>query len=211
MTEMCISDSSYKSTSYLGFMDIFFKIINDGNAQNIEDLTKLFMDSENQKPLNSHVEVNLNNQKIFFFQFNLLNFQKALLKDKNYDKAAAAKWLYPSLLFTFSYTFSLYDEYFQAAMKLQKERENEHLKNSKQSLNLKQIWEKVQSSMPSGPPEPFSYNQFEDLEPSNPQQEEEVNTLSEFAEETRMDFQAIWNFKKDEFLGKLLEIITKRR
>lgn len=66
---------------------------------------------------------------------------------------------------------------------------------------LKETWQTTHSSTPIGPSEPFNYQGLEDPEPSNPALEEEIESLKEVEENGRLDIQALWNYKGQEFEG----------
>jgi hypothetical protein len=67
---------------------------------------------------------------------------------------------------------------------------------------LKSTWEKSTSNVPMGPAETLSsYDKTE--EGSNPAIEEQIESLSEAYYNAKLDFQALYNYKGEEFAGKI--------
>lgn len=67
--------------------------------------------------------------------------------------------------------------------------------------SLKETWSSSSKSVPIGPSEPLKYQGLDDPEPSNPALEEEIVNLQEMEENSRLDIQALWNYKGKEFEG----------
>eukprot|EP01117_Protostelium_nocturnum_P008644 TRINITY_DN3101_c0_g1_i1.p1 TRINITY_DN3101_c0_g1~~TRINITY_DN3101_c0_g1_i1.p1 ORF type:complete len:552 (+),score=184.33 TRINITY_DN3101_c0_g1_i1:1074-2729(+) len=187
-----------KKTQFLDFIQLYFDFVSKNakeSSASPDQIAKIFASLESNDQFRP--------------------FAQGLLGEK-YDSKECSKYFYPQLIYFFGRFFDVYDGSIQGRLvseameAIEKEHKTDHVQKLKSDPSkLSSTWSKANSSAPIGPTPVFSYDRNE--EPSNPQVEETLESLSEAFINAKLDLTALYRHKGEEFLEKWSQISEEEK